>query len=286
LVTAVVVAILIAIASLTGGAILNAIVVLGGWLYYAAMESSSAQATLGKLALGVKVTDLTGNRIGFGRATGRYFAKIISGLALGIGYVMVAFTQRRQGLHDMIAGTLVVRRPLEPEAIAGAGPAPHVSGGLIALTVIGAIFFGPFGIGMMAAIAIPAYQNYTVRAQITEGLSLADGYKTAVSEAIANGQDASTISSETLRLPRSTEAKYVDSIQVGSGIIVIEYGRSANKAIAGKSLLIAPGMNSTGGSIIWVCGRATPPPDVKMVRNGLRDYTTVPIQFLPTACHE
>jgi len=80
------------------------------WLYFALMESSYNQATLGKLALGIKVTDLNGQPIGFGRATGRYFGKILSGLALFIGFIMIGFTPKKQGLHDMIAGTLVVDR--------------------------------------------------------------------------------------------------------------------------------------------------------------------------------
>jgi uncharacterized RDD family membrane protein YckC len=80
------------------------------WLYYALMESSSYQGTVGKMVLGIKVTDLNGNRIGFGRATGRHFGKIISGLILCVGYIMVAFTQKRQGLHDIMAGCLVVNR--------------------------------------------------------------------------------------------------------------------------------------------------------------------------------
>ena len=79
------------------------------WLYFAFMESSSKQATLGKLLVGVKVTDLEGRRIGFARATGRYIGRILSGLILFLGYLMVAFTEKKQGLHDMLAGTLVVR---------------------------------------------------------------------------------------------------------------------------------------------------------------------------------
>lgn len=74
------------------------------------MENSATQGTLGKLALGIKVTDLNGRRIGFGRATGRHFGKFISTLTLLIGYIMVAFTQKKQGLHDMMAGCLVVNR--------------------------------------------------------------------------------------------------------------------------------------------------------------------------------
>jgi len=79
------------------------------WLYFALLESSSMQGTLGKRALGMIVTDLDGGRIGFGRATGRYFAKFLSALILLIGFVMVAFTERKQGLHDVIAGTLVFK---------------------------------------------------------------------------------------------------------------------------------------------------------------------------------
>jgi uncharacterized RDD family membrane protein YckC len=80
------------------------------WLYFALMESSDRQATLGKMALGIVVTDLEGNKIGFGRATGRYFAKILSALILLIGFIMAAFTAKKQALHDMIASTLVVKK--------------------------------------------------------------------------------------------------------------------------------------------------------------------------------
>ena len=78
------------------------------WLYWALLESSSAQGTLGKMALGITVTDGAGKRISFARATGRHFAKIISGVILLIGFVMIAFTGKRQGLHDIIADCLVV----------------------------------------------------------------------------------------------------------------------------------------------------------------------------------
>ena len=96
------------------------------WLYYALMESSAKQATLGKMALGIVVTDLDGRRIGFGKATGRHFAKILSALILGIGFIMVAFTQRKQGLHDILAGTLVIRgqAPSVPASVSTPPPPP------------------------------------------------------------------------------------------------------------------------------------------------------------------
>jgi len=87
-----------------------AIGVLLAFAYRAGMESSAFQATLGQLAVRIKVTDLEGKRISFGRAAGRYFAKYLSMLALGLGYVMVGFDEEKQGLHDRIAGTLVLYR--------------------------------------------------------------------------------------------------------------------------------------------------------------------------------
>ena len=80
------------------------------WLYYALLESSVWQGTIGKKALGLYVSDLEGRRVSFGRATGRFFARILSNFTLGIGYLMVAFTEKKQALHDMVAGTLVLRR--------------------------------------------------------------------------------------------------------------------------------------------------------------------------------
>ena len=80
------------------------------WIYQAVMESSSKQATLGKMALGIIVTDLSGKRVSFGKASGRYFGQILSGFILGIGFFMIAFTARKQGLHDIMAGCLVVNK--------------------------------------------------------------------------------------------------------------------------------------------------------------------------------
>jgi uncharacterized RDD family membrane protein YckC len=79
-----------------------------GWLYFAGCESM-IRGTPGKLVLGMRVADMNGNDISFLRATGRYFAKILSGLILLLGFVMVAFTSNKQGLHDKIAGTLVLK---------------------------------------------------------------------------------------------------------------------------------------------------------------------------------
>lgn len=85
--------------------------IIVSWLYYAWMESSASQATLGKLALGLYVTDMQGRRLSFGRASGRFFAKIITGLIpFFLGYILAGITEKKQALHDMIASCLVLRK--------------------------------------------------------------------------------------------------------------------------------------------------------------------------------
>jgi uncharacterized RDD family membrane protein YckC len=87
------------------------IVFLVSWLYYALSESSSWQATLGKKMLDLKVTDMTGQPISFGRASGRFFAKIISHMIpCEIGFIIAGFTEKKQAIHDMIASCLVLRK--------------------------------------------------------------------------------------------------------------------------------------------------------------------------------
>ena len=88
----------------------NIIGFIFSWFYYAYFESSVKQATPGKKAMGLYVQGTNGQRLSFANATGRFFGKILSGLFLGIGYIMVAFTAKKQGLHDMMAGTVVVKR--------------------------------------------------------------------------------------------------------------------------------------------------------------------------------
>ena len=81
------------------------------WLYHALMESSEWQATVGKKALGLVVTDMAGQRVSFARSTGRHFGKIITNMVpFFIGYIMAGFTAKKQALHDMLAGCLVLRR--------------------------------------------------------------------------------------------------------------------------------------------------------------------------------
>ncbi len=133
-----------------------AVILVVYWAYFAIMESSSQQATLGKLALGLAVTDLRGQRLGLGRATGRFFAKFLSGIPLYLGFVLAAFTERKQALHDLVAGTLVVRRR---ESRTVAVVVAVVAGGFVMVAMV----------GILAAIAIPNFIRYQLRAKQAEG---------------------------------------------------------------------------------------------------------------------
>ena len=88
----------------------NVLSIAISWMYFAVFESSTWMGSPGKKALGLIVTDEQGQQLSVGRATRRYFAKILSALLLGIGFFMIAFTARKQGLHDKIFHTLVVKK--------------------------------------------------------------------------------------------------------------------------------------------------------------------------------
>jgi type IV pilus assembly protein PilA len=145
-------------------------------------------------------------------------------------------------------------------------------------------------IGILAAIAIPAYQNYTIRSQVTEGLSLADGWKTSISEFYAqNGSmpvTSSTAGSATGIVAAGTSAgKYVSSISVTTGgqIQVLYSGSQANSKLTGSILALTPGTD-TNNDVIWVCGTAPTPTNVTLA-GGSTTATTVSAQYLPASCH-
>lgn len=166
------------------------------WLYHATLESGVPQATFGKHAFGITVTDLAGGRISFGRATARYFAQMLSGLTFCIGYAMAGWTKYRQGLHDMVAGCLIVNeRALRAGVVSSVSlpTAPAIKGWQIGL--IAAAAASPFVIGILAAIAIPQYQAYVERARASDDQRFAQG-SDAVAEAYFHGMAAADVVSD------------------------------------------------------------------------------------------
>ena len=161
--------------------ILGAFIYLGGrWAYFALMESSASQATLGKRVMGIKATDGKGQRLSIGQASGRYFAGAISYITFGIGYAMAGWTSRKQALQDLIADTCVVFDTVEPgEPLPTVRP-PMPWYGWAANFLLLAVF----PVSIIAAIALPAYQDYVVRAKVSNAMIEADVAKISVVEAV------------------------------------------------------------------------------------------------------
>ena len=117
---------------------------------------------------------------------------------------------------------------------------------LIELMIVVAI------IGILAAIAIPAYQDYTIRAQVSEGLNLSAGAKAAISEYYMDrGTFPTNNALAGLSVNTTIAGNYVTSVTVGSGVITVAYGNQSNAAIAGATLLLSPA--TTAGAINWDC---------------------------------
>ena len=129
-------------------------------LYYVGFESSSLQATLGKMAVGIKVTDADGRRLSRGNALGRWASHLLCYFTLYIGYIMAAFTERKRGLHDMVAGSLVV----DKWAYTADSERQRPELGVVTIVVIALSVLAIIGYAaIVAAIAIPAYQDYVQR---------------------------------------------------------------------------------------------------------------------------
>jgi len=149
---------------------------------------------------------------------------------------------------------------------------------LIELMIVVAI------VGILAAIAIPAYQNYTIRAQVTEGLSIGDGWKTAIAEYYANNGTWPTQAN--LTGTQVSVGKYESGVTVvAGGVIQITYGSQVNATITGDLLGVVP-YTDTNNDVIWVCGLHAVPANVTIATGAAAGGgTNVPAQYLPSVCH-
>lgn len=157
---------------------------VGRWLYFALMESSASQATLGKRAMGLIVTDGKGQRIAFGQATGRYFGAAVSTITAYVGYMLAGWTARKQALHDLMADTCVVFDNVRPdqELPTQRPPMPWYGWAVNVLA-----FVAP--VAILAAIALPAYNDYVQRAKVAQIMVDVSAVKLEVSEAIFSGAE-------------------------------------------------------------------------------------------------
>jgi type IV pilus assembly protein PilA len=156
---------------------------------------------------------------------------------------------------------------------------------LIELMIVVAI------IGILAAIAIPAYQDYTIRAQVSEGLSLASDIKAGIAEYMAQTGswpvDLVEAGLGSAAVAADKTGRYVESVGVGTGTITITYGKDVNDRVDGETLSIQPLVNDNG-DVVWVCGNADDPtdavPDPGDGTDSLDGVTSLLDKHMPASC--
>jgi len=133
---------------------------------------------------------------------------------------------------------------------------------LIELMIVVAI------IAVLAAIAIPAYQDYVIRSQVSEGIVIADGAKTAVADVYSHtGTPPADNTIAGLAAPTSITGKFVTELDVVDGVITVKYGNQVNEAVVGQTLSLSPTFAPDAGSVVWTCSSST-----------------IALKYLPTGC--
>jgi uncharacterized RDD family membrane protein YckC/Tfp pilus assembly major pilin PilA len=233
------------------------VLVIGGQLYHAYFVSSASMATPGKRLCGLYVTDIEGHRLGFGHALGRNLAAFFSYLTLYIGFIMAGFTERKQALHDKLAGTLVHRQP-------------GGSAGVVVAIVVGA-FFLVFVIGIIAAVAIPSYQDYSVRARLSGVYRMLESNKAAMTAYSQKNNAWPTTWEQVESAGGSNPAQHLTDL---TRPYVEDFRLEANGAmvavlkVQGKTGQLRLTPQVTGNLVDWVCSASAEinrlvPPDCR-----------------------
>lgn len=220
-------------------AIIVGMLVLGGpLLYFVGMESGERGATFGKRAVKIRVVNLDGERIGTGRALVRYLGHYLSYAFFYVGFLMQPFTPRKQALHDMVSGTLVVRT--------------DTNGGGVVGVIIGvfAVFF--LGMVIMAGVAIPAYQNYVLKAQVTQALQLGNTATAAVENYYAQQHHYPGSIAEAGAALQSPAFVSDIGVDPGAGEVTIRFKGIPYRQGEARAVILTP-TRYMDGSFAWHC---------------------------------
>lgn len=226
-----------------------AVLLLGMAAYYVLMESGERGATFGKRALKLRVVDMDGGRISKGRATGRFFAHFLSNMTFYIGYLIQPFTERKQALHDMVSGTLVVKTEKNSSGLA-------VAIGIVAAFVVILVI-----IGILAAAAIPAYQDYLAKANMIKAEAVGRAATRAVeSYAAQTGKIPASLADTGVKLPTAPEVADV-TVNPQDGQVQVVIGKGMPRTVAGKALVF-DASRGADGKIVWSCSGPDIPPQM------------------------
>ncbi len=150
--------------------------------------------------------------------------------------------------------------------------------------IIAAVVFGVAVLGIVAAIAIPAYQDYTVRAQVTEGLNLAGAAKAAVAESYARDRHWPA-DLQAAGMPATLSGKYVSAVTIDRGTIQITYGNAANRVLVARTLSIRPTVTANE-DVVWSCGYSESYESEPSTGEAGPNKTSVPMKYLPVNCRQ
>lgn len=214
-----------------------------------------------------------------GGAAGRYLDALVSCGYTFVWLPLFANSLYHQAIKKRIS-EVCAKVPDRATQIAVLENSPHTSN--IAWVVF--LFVGIALIGILAAIAIPAYQTYTIRAQVTEGLIISGSLKAAVADKYA--ADTSWPDNlQALGIQQAPSGKYVTQVSVERGTISVSFGNGANALIAGRVLSLRPTVIN-GGDVVWTCGYAQGTGDDPESGPAGGNATDVPTQYLPASCRQ
>jgi hypothetical protein len=194
------------------------------------------------------VTDLRGNRISFSQATSRFFAKFFSAVSLGLGFLMAGVTRRKQALHDLVAGSLVLDVGVAPSQLGRAGYAQPMAGGAMVALLTGALCVPLAAAGTLAAI--PHYQDYMVRNRIEDVMTTARSMTANVAAYMRRHEAAPQSLNHANATESSPHLRFATIERDGTVVLTL-----AIEPLEGKRIAFVP-WKAGAGEIAWKCTSA------------------------------